>query len=837
LKFLKSITRLLLLLPHTGTYLKLLQVSFANNVKKLLFITFLQILTIITANAQFADDNIDPDNFNYNLFCNTYVQSINNQRGSLNLEPLLRNEVLEKAALYQSEYMNKTKKTNLYGGKGRKTTGDRITYYGGTSIGQEIVQTTTIGRDAKTYFTYQQVVNDLFARLGRSKKYTDMLNSTKAFYIGIGATLDPSGKKIFVSIVVGGLESINEGKKLRKMLRLPYSKKNYGLEYGDLKTCRNCERFDDYAGIQAGMSIVQGKILFDYNNLRKLRKLITTSEDGLAIDIIQKEQYPCDTFNIYDSEKPNRGILLKPVMAKDLWKVNTEPERYNKYSGYLCKIPRKVLKKLGDQYEINVNVIQKGKVCKRITRTYNETNDRDKLNRLNLLPDTIRNCVFCNIIDDLSIDSTKNTLVFRVPFDKNKSSYRFGDLEPIIKALNEPKFSIDSINIVAFTSLEGDSVKNAILQIKRAKSIVQALHDINKQDFINTIETYDAWDMFKEQVKGTERYMFGLMTKQQLIDTLNRSKLLRKELEDILQEERVTLVHMKITYATEGENELPFLVYSIQKAIDKEQLSRAMRIQKYAVQQCMLGRFDAEKLLKINYPFKKEYIPFHLNNLFLESRFLRDDSVTFDIKKKLYKLGDLDPNNDLIKYNKMISFIKNATIKDLSQIKENQVRIDNLHKSKFKLLTKERIDLLDLEYQFKIIDQLDSLGVSSTNKDVLAAIEKVKALYAISTSGNKWENALKMADIFMRYNDNRAAIKFMAPFLKDENISEKFIYGYIACAAHYAENWYTPDFRVALSRAKELNPKRYCALFAEPFLSIQVLENPLIKREYCEACR
>lgn len=805
--------------------------------KKCLWIIIFSCLNGAVASvfAQTADDKINPDKFDYILFDQIYHRKINEQRLSQNKDELLWSEVLEKAAVDQSATMAKTKKINQEGSsKNKRTTGDRIAFYGGTSLGLEIVQGTNIGKDVKTYFTYNQVVDDLLTKVNKAKKYSDIINNPTAFYIGIGASVDASGKRIFVSIVVGGLETINQGKSLRKVLNLPYSKRDYGITGGNQKECRNCERFDDYNALQQGLSIQQGKIYFEYGNLRRLKKLLANADDGIAIDIIQKAQYPCDTFNIYDAEKMHRGILLKPIYSKELFKSNSSPERENRFEGYIATVPRSILKKLGGEYEINVNIIQKGKFCKRVMRAYMEGNRMSNDRGMSLMPDTINPCLTCNIRDDIEMDSTKNSLVFKIPFDKNKSEYKLKDLQPILDALNEPKYTIEAIDIVAYTSIEGDSIKNTLLQIKRAKSILEALKKFNKSDFVNTIETRDGYELFQHQVLNTERAIYSKMSKKLLLDTINSSLALRKEFEPILQEERVTEVHMKVRYMTEGDNELPFVIHSLEKAIAKESYYKALRIQQYAIRQCMIGKYDPAVLLRIKIPVRFETVPLCMNQLFIESRFYRDDTLTAAMQARLNELVKLDPNNDKLKFNRILAFLNNDYFKDQAMIDEYGNRIETLKKSKLK---PEMVNALYMEYLFKIISQFDSSGTGLGNKNVVMAMEKLRKQFSVDKGRSNWENALQMADIFIRHNDYRYAAQLMTPYLRDEGVSEKFVFTYISVIGRYPENWFNPDFRFALSKAKELNSKRYCQLFSDPYLSIQVLEHPLIKREYCETCR
>ena len=785
--------------------------------------------------AQQEDALANGDNFNYGLFYDVVIKKINDLRQKQNRDLIFRNEVLEKAATDQSDWMSKSKKTNLAGSShSKKTTGDRIKFYGGTTQGQEIVQQVPIGKDIKTFFTYNAIADDLLSKILKSKKYTEIINNAHAFYAGIGATTDAAGKKIYVSVVIGGLESINQGKKLRKLLSLKFTTKSYGVEKGIPRECRNCDRFDDYVNLHQGVSIQNGKVLLEYSNLRKLKKLFMTKEDGIAIDIIQKSQYPCDTFNIYDAEKQNRGILLKPIYQQKLFKSNEEPERYNRFSGIIATLPKKVIKNLGDQYEINVNIIQKGKFCKRLTRTFTEANVKDKLKAITLYPDTMKICLDCDIQDDFVLDSTTKWLTFNIPFDKNKSEYKPKDLEPILQTLNEPKYSINEIAITAYTSLEGDSVKNALLQIRRARTILDALEKINKGSIISNIETFDAYDLFKQQVSQTEHYMYALIPKRKLIDTINSSKKMREDFAEILNAERVTVVKMKVTYATTGDDELDFVIHSMKKAIEKNQPEKARRLQVYAIAGAMTGKYIPAKLLAVAIPNQKEYVNMQLNNLFLESRFFKDDSITFEMEQNLNDLEKMSPDNLFVRYNKLVAFINAAVFKDEMKITEVQNRIDAFRKTKF---PKDLIDAINLEYQFKLIDVYDTIETDAAKKIATGAMDKIKNLFSINSNGKKWEIGLKLADVFMRHNDYRYATQLLAPFIREKDVDEKLIFTFISCAARSQENWYTPDFRFALSKARELNSKRYCSLFADPYLSIQVLENPLIKKEYCNSCR
>ncbi len=785
--------------------------------------------------AQRPQDYIDPDKFNDKLLANLVIDSLNKIRSNANMDQMLANDVLTKAAVEQSTFMSISKKVSLSGSSKEKlTTSRRIEAYGGTGRGQEIVLALPIMKMAKTYFTYEQVASDIIRKVERSKKNHEVITNVTSFYIGIGNTLDAAGKKVYTSIVIGGLESINQGKKLRKLLDMKYSKRDYGLTLGNAKDCRNCERFDDLQALQQSIHLQQGKVLLEYGNLRKMKKLFPHSNDGIGIDIVQKQQYPCDTFNIFDSKLMHRGVFLKPIYAKDLFKKNTYQERDNRYSAYICKIPRRYLRHLGEGYEINLNVIQKGKFCKRITRTFVENDLAKRVASSGLYPDTLQEKDFTPVV---SRETVNNKIAFKVPFEKNKFEFKPKDIQPLLDELAQPKYDINEINIKAFTSLEGDSIKNAVLQIKRAKSIVEALEKINKRSLINDVTTEDGWEQFFKDANQTEVYSrFAQLPKEKILDTIKHDSALRAAIEPLLAKQRYAEVELKITYQTEGKEEQNFVQYSLDEAIKANNPKKALAIQRFAISQAMSGHYSPQKLMTMQLPMKKEYTNLLINQVFLQYRFENLDTLSEKLVTQLYEIYKMAPTSEFAKFNQLVAFVKRGIIKDDKDVELTQSRIDELYKSK--LIPKDEVDLLNFDFQMKIISiyDLDELGVQ--NKLVIAATEKIKKLFTPEgASSNTADNAIKLSLLLARHGDYRYAQKLLTPFLDDPNVPEKLIFLYISVASRYRENWFIPQFRQALSIAREKNPTRYCQLFSDPYLSIQVLEHPLIKKEFCQTCK
>ena len=72
-----------------------------------------------------------------------------------------------------------------------------------------------------------------------------------------------------------------------------------------------------------------------FRQTQVLKKLLKKPTDGLAVDIIQKEQYSKSSYNIMDNNLRNKGVMTKPVnidkiLAKNLVKPDPKGKKNQK---------------------------------------------------------------------------------------------------------------------------------------------------------------------------------------------------------------------------------------------------------------------------------------------------------------------------------------------------------------------------------------------------------------------------------------------------------------------------------------------------------------------------
>ncbi|MCB0431458.1 MAG: hypothetical protein H6585_04150 [Flavobacteriales bacterium] len=782
------------------------------------------------ANAQEEDNlqqpfsNIDPEDFSPKTLQMLLVQKINAYRLEQGLDSLVGQEIAEKASADHSKFMAKIEQavTEVGGGK-KKDTGSRVKYYGGSHHAKELVAKANIakGRDP---FTYDKVADEVVQKWISNKRDAEVLADGGLVFASAGAALDQEGKRVYVSVVFGAYDMLNQGAAKKEELSFPYSTKKYGLKAGDERSCRTCGKFQDLQDLQKGLSIEGSTIYFEYDNLKLFKRMIRHPKDGLAVDIVQKEQYPCDKpYNIIDHDQVNKGVMLKRMYANKLYKRNEIKDRKaNKIRVPLATLPANFD---NPDIELNLMVIIDKMVCANITRKFMAESGVESVTPLHMIPDT----VFVATDGVYKLAADKTVLNFKIPFDKNKAEYKPEDIKAFIASLNEPDFIVKELEIYAYSSIEGDSLKNAKLQQKRAESIVSALEKLQKGHVKRTIITSDSWSEFKKQVKGGPYEYLAKMTREQASKEISDNRSLLKNLEPILQEERYAQILMTIEYNIQGKNEQPYVISKFAKALKNNDPKLATALQNFMIQKMMMGRYTEDAISATEIPHQKEFAHLINNQIWFENLQVKD---TLDASEcgVISELAKLSPADLYIAFNRMVCAVKNDPISDETHVRKMQEEIDKFYKSD---IQKDDIDALNLEFRFKVIETFDSL--EGGQPIVEESIDKIKEVFNIREA--TWQNALKLAVIFVEQRKNyEYALKLLDPFVVREQVDERLLQTFISLCTYVPERLNSPKLRQALVKLHEMDPKAYCELIDRQHHSFQIFDNPGIKEDYCKIC-
>jgi len=771
------------------------------------------------------NQEIDPSEFDEELFTKMLFDKINEHRIKYELDSIVDEDVLTQAAQDNGRYMaSNNKETFIQSGK-KKTTGDRIMFYGGSNFGYELTRKVTI-KKGKVYLTYNQAIDEIIFKWTNSKKKLEILDDKNIVFVGIGPYIDGTEKRLYVSAVFGNYKSFNKGADKRKELAVPFTKKKYGLKSFDFTVCKKCKKYKNIGELQANLFVRDGKIWFKTDNVKKFKKLIKGGKDGIAVDIVQRAQYSCDDDNIIDNNLNNKGILLKRYYKNKLFKKNIykDPKiRRQKLEVAIGKWPKKLVSK--DNYELNLLIIKEKHVCYNIPQSYTDNGSLEFNQSGGLIADTVTIEGFDEYIPKPELTE----LNFKIPFEKNKSTYKQEDIQPFLDALNEPEFIIKDLKVNAYSSIEGNISANVNLQKRRAESIISTLKKMQNNNNIKAeIITDDSWEDFKRDVVSTDYPELAEKSKTEA-QKIIREKKLSNKLEPILKNERYAEMSMTVTYDILGKKQQAYVVSRFNRAAKSCDKDKALLIQKYIFKQVLNENYSKKAIYnQLIDSTNTNCAGLFMNKLWLE-QWASGEDLNSNICKRIDVLNRLAPTNNFILYNKYICNINTWNSDNASDIFMFQKKIIDLYKSP---LSKETVDNLNLEFQFKIIGKYDTLD--KPIDIVVRSLERIKEI--VNVDGSSWKDALKLSYLFMEHKDYDFGAKLLEPFIYNKFVFDELIFTYISLCSHSNYRMMSNRFYTAMLKAKESDKSRFCKLFAGDKLSIQALENTQVKKLYCKNC-
>lgn len=761
---------------------------------------------------------INPDFFIPELLEKAILDEINKMRIKNYLEPLEMHEITYKAAQDQATYMAKIEQEIIeQKDKEKRTTAHRLQFFGGSNKGTEIIEKTPVNKRGEYFSYYRTAYNIVFKWFAGSKTEKILLSNTYIF-AGIGNAIDELGNNVYVSLVLGNYETLNEGIKLKSKLQIPISEKSFGIIAYDERECKKLTKYNNLTDLQTGIYVEDGKVYWEHDDFRLIKKLFRNKKDGVMVDLVQKEQYTCSEVNIIDNSLINKGVLLSRLYTKKLLKGNLiEGEKSKSYKTILATIPEQVK----NDFELNLILIQNKHACRTLTKSFTIGGNERYSRKVELLADSIT----INSEFDYEPQVDTSYLSFHIPFEKRKFTYKTKDIKPLIDSLKEPAFQIHELIISAYSSVEGTKKENEMLQQKRAESIINAIKKLQDEDIISSIETGDNWDQFKKDILQTEFQSLASMSLEDAQKYLNSINLDQK-LEHILAKHRYAQVDMKITYNLDGINEQKFVISEFNKAITYSDLPLALSIQKFIFRKVMNGKYNSDAVFNQNIPAQYDFAGLLMNKIWLEKHITKNNLQEYE--ERINNLYELNSDNDYIKYNYVYLQILYKEFLDERKIREIQSLVDELYTSTF---TKETVDALNIKLQLEIIN---SLNRDEFKKTIQASLNRLKTI--IDVRDENAGNALKLAYLFIEFDDYDYAYHLLDPFVMKAEAGENFIFTYLSLCSKQKERTYSNRFLNALEKANYLNHDRFCDLFNGNYFSFQVFDNLKAKEFYCKEC-
>lgn len=217
----------------------------------------------------------------------------------------------------------------------------------------------------------------------------------------------------------------------------------------------------------------------------------------------------------------------------------------------------KIPKDQASYFEVNLAIIQKRRVCKIMHFSSVCGDTLEKFYELPFYHDTLSN--------QSEVESDFRSIEFMVPFQKNKTEFKMADVKPIMDSVMSEKFTADTIEIKAFSSVEGKADLNHVLQKKRADNLAAVICSAQKNKVHRIISSEENWTLFRKQIeKNRELELFKSkpddQIKQALTDTL-----LQKKIEKFLALQRIAKVRVHAKEVISDRNIESYLAGKTQK--------------------------------------------------------------------------------------------------------------------------------------------------------------------------------------------------------------------------------------------------------------------------------
>lgn len=771
----------------------------------------------IENNGVFSQEAINNEAFNDALFQELLLHKINFFLDSLGYEGFEIEPFFTKAAQNHASFMASIQEAAIEDKTG--SIFDRLVEAGGSGIGNELVNKLSI-RISNEYLTYEAAANQVLSRWTSGKLLRELCDQ-KYFFAGISGKIDETGKKIYVSMYLGNYNSL-------KKISLEKSKVKL-KPYNETICKKATSKMPNIIDLQQGISINDNNdIIFEYNDLKKFKKLIKENKDGIAVDIVEKSKYEnCSDQSIpSNNTKSTVGNATKAIFTKTLFKNNLaegegKRNKVTKIKINLGKLPENISNP--NDYEYNLLIIKNNYVCEEITQSYVEKKIYNYVPKIALLPDTIELKEEAGKYVPTSISSKLN---FRIDFEKGKHDYKPEDMVPVIQALNEPDFIINKILIEAHSSLEGSKQQNEILQKKRAESIVKSFEQNQNASIVDSIILSDSYEQLKQDV---DRTIFDELIEMDYDQTVKYVNENAEKMEIILGFHRYADITIWVTYDAEGDKEQNFVISQFNKAIEADSLDLALNIQKYLIKRVIENRYNEDAITNMKIPQGKNYVGLNMNKIWL-NQYAFLEPLDEEYLEKIDILNQLDNNNIYVEYNDIICEASLLDLRDERLQETLQRRIDRLYNTS---LSVTLVDLLNIELQCQIMNSFkDSLEYSHP------AMQKclIKLKEIIHFDELKWDNALKMASIFIVHNDYNYAARLLEPWIEKDNVPFELISTYVTVCSKIQEKYHSNKFANAISLLQKENPKYFCDLFSGNKLSKQIFTNVKIKNLYCNSC-
>lgn len=544
------------------------------------------------------------------------------------------------------------------------------------------------------------------------------------------------------------------------------------------------------------------------------------SGDGVAIDVVSKSIYDCNK-DFEDSQI--KGTLLQPVFAQQLLRGFKKSANSINFQTLVGSIPKELQ---NDELEFNILFLNNKTLCRYQTIYNLESFPWDLLDMGVYLDSLTYKDKKINTSDKFV--TKYKTLKFVIPFEKNKYEYLSEDIKPLYDSLKLTDFTIKTINIKAYSSIEGSLERNIELQEKRAKSIVKSLQSFQQPNITTQISSSENWVEFLNDVTKSPykdlKNLSKIEIKQKVVGNVS------SDLEKYLKNHRKAVIILELEKKDKYKNmSKETLVDTFNQLIVNENIEEALVVQN-SIFDRLKEENSPELLSKLTVPKQLKFMPILTKNTVF--KYLLNVSYAKIVFDELKSLEKLDPKNYQIKYNLAVMkfFIWRY---NWEEIKENDFKAEILDLKKYGI----KQNLIDrMLVNFHIVKAEKNMKERKYEaKD--ESVDFILETYDNFTLSNF--DYVSLAQFLTFYANTDEAIDLLEEKVKEITIDEDLLFYYLNLTLIDEYAVASKNYRTIMLNAIEINKKRFCKLFNasnDGGVTFQLLKNKYLKTTYCENC-
>lgn len=231
------------------------------------------------------------------------------------------------------------------------------------------------------------------------------------------------------------------------------------------------------------ITIESGEVVFRYHNVNHIQEVLDHKLDGLAIDLVQRNQMLCNEENRLDASPIYDGVLLKPVLRDEIL-ANNRAQNPNRLVVSLGMVPESLN---GKELSPNLIVIKLGMQCSYVTPA--SVDSRSYALR-HVEPEVYNPKI------ELTTEGIGQIDEVFFEFDTGKN------ISKKISAIQQTKKEILAVDIKSYTSVDGSFKSNQNLHQQRAEHINKILNEklnLTKSKII--IDSKENWELCDYQLE------------------------------------------------------------------------------------------------------------------------------------------------------------------------------------------------------------------------------------------------------------------------------------------------------------------------------------------------